>query len=498
VSGRALARDDGHRERPGTASRRLALRARVSVTFAAVSLLLVLVLALSSYFLARTYVVEQRQKLAMRQAFLNAQVANNLLATEGTDPQKVLDALQGEFGTAGIIYVQGRWYASSVAIGPAQIPHDVLALVQSGDAARRRVTIAGTPEIVVGTPMRAVDGQYFEFSPMSEIDRTLRILAGSLTAASAVTVVAGAAVGWYAARRLLRPLERVSDAAVEIAGGRLDTRLDDEGDADLEPLVTSFNEMVAALQLRLEREARLASDVSPELRTPLTALSTAMQVVRARAADMPDRTRMAVDVLESQIRYFERLVLDLLEISRFDAGASDVEADDIDVVALTERVAAAYGGVPVTHDESEPRRVVLDPRRVERILVNLLDNAERHAGGATGIGVACGGGVVRLTVEDHGPGIPEIDRERVFDRFWRGAGSRSTSVKGTGLGLALVAEHVRVLGGRVRVDAGRDGGARFVVELPAPAPASAPTDAVGAPRPPAEPRRDPTTEAASR
>jgi signal transduction histidine kinase len=430
--------------------------------------MLVAVLATTSYALARTYVVDQRQRLATRQAFLNARLAKTLLTTEpeSFDPQKVFDQLEGEVGTVSLLHVGDRWYASSIGIGPDRIPADLLAIVNAGDAARRRVDVDRQPQVVVGTPIVSLDAQYFEFAPMRELDRTLRILLGSLAVASGITAVAGAGVGWYASRRLLRPLERVSRAAVDIAGGRLDTRLDDEGDRDLEALVTSFNEMVAALQLRLEREARFASDVSHELRTPLTALATAVQVVRARADDLPNRTQLAVAVLETQIAYFQRLVLDLLEISRFDVGAAELVLDEVDIVALVRAIASDYGSPEVVVNGAFDPRVAVDPRRIERVLVNLLDNAERYAGGATRLEISRDRNTLRLAIEDSGPGIPDLDRPRVFDRFWRGPGSRSQAVKGTGLGLALVAEHVRVHRGRVRVEAAMGGGSRFVVDLP--------------------------------
>jgi signal transduction histidine kinase len=273
-------------------------------------------------------------------------------------------------------------------------------------------------------------------------------------------------VGWYASRRLLRPLERVSAAAVDLAGGRLDTRLDDEGDGDLESLVRSFNDMAVSLQQRIEREARFASDVSHELRTPLTALSTAVSVVRAREADLPPRTRLAVDVLETQIRYFERLVLDLLEISRIDAQADELVRDDVDVAELVRGVVGRYDDVAFEVTTALPPTVSLDRLRVERMLVNLLDNAEHHAGGATRVELAMVDGAILIAVDDAGPGIAPDDRERIFDRFWRGPAARQGAVKGTGLGLALVAEHARAHGGWVVADLAPGGGARFVVAIP--------------------------------
>jgi signal transduction histidine kinase len=225
--------------------------------------------------------------------------------------------------------------------------------------------------------------------------------------------------------------------------------------------------MARSLQGRIEREARFASDVSHELRTPLTALSTAVQVVRAREADLPPRTRLAIDVLETQIRYFERLVLDLLEISRIDAASAELVLEEVDVVELVENVLRGYDGVALVVQPDMARIVSLDRRRMERVLVNLLDNADHHAGGAACVELEQRNGMFDIVVEDHGPGVAPADRERIFDRFWRGPGARQQAVKGTGLGLALVAEHVRAHGGRVHVEDAAETGARFVVEIPA-------------------------------
>jgi signal transduction histidine kinase len=282
-----------------------------------------------------------------------------------------------------------------------------------------------------------------------------------------VTIVAGAIAGWFASRRLLRPLDRMSHVAVDISGGRFDRRLDDEGDADLAPLVESFNEMVDGLQERIEREARFASEVSHELRTPLTAMSTAVEVVRRRSDELPERLRPAIDVLASQVVYFERLVLDLLEISRLDAGVERSSPEHVDLREFVERLTEMLSAPPPAVEGQGPWDLHTDKRRLERVLANLIENADRHGGGVTAVRLARTNGAFRVMVEDHGPGIPEEDREKVFHRFWRGVASRQSSSKGTGLGLTLVSQHLRMLDGQVSIEPNPPAGARFVVELPA-------------------------------
>jgi signal transduction histidine kinase len=193
----------------------------------------------------------------------------------------------------------------------------------------------------------------------------------------------------------------------------------------------------------------------------------------AGVADLPDRAGQALDLLAADLHRFQRLVEDLLEISRFDAGAVELSLEDVRVSELVRHAVSHRAGSEVPVEVEGPARsavVRADKRRLERVLVNLVDNAENHGRGVVGVGVGFDDGAVRIAVDDAGPGIAVLDRERVFERFARGsaAGRRSTGGgQGVGLGLALVAEHVRVHGGSVWVEDRPGGGARFVVELPA-------------------------------
>jgi signal transduction histidine kinase len=322
--------------------------------------------------------------------------------------------------------------------------------------------------MAVGVFVPEGDASYFEVFPLANVDRTLSAIGTSLAVAASFTAMAAAGVGWWASRRLLRPLSRVADAAGDLATGGLDTRLDEENDPDLDRLVSSFNEMADAVQSRIEREARFASDVSHELRSPLTALTAAVEVLDGRRDDLPARSQQALDVVVSQTRRFDQMVLDLLELSRLDAGAAELLAEPIDVGNVLRRVANRYGAENVPVEVSPPFDTVavpVDKRRLERILANLIGNAEQHAGGAVRIAAERGRrGMLRVVVEDNGPGVSPEERERIFERFARGSTARHRV--GTGLGLALVAEHAQLHGGRAWVEDRPGGGARFIVELP--------------------------------
>src|SRR5688500_16970142 len=430
---------------------RLGLRGRFIAAFASAGLLLTVVLSLLTYELTRSYLTGQRERSATRQAFANARLATSVLGADDSDPRRLLDSLPAESDSSVLINVAGTWFSSDVGLSETSLPPDFVVVVDQGRSASQRFRVDGVTQLVIGTPLGSTNATYFEVFPLRELNQTLRALATSLALASLVTTVLGAGAGWYASRRVLVPLQRVSSASERIAGGALGTRLRSPGDTDLQPLVDSFNAMADALQGRIEREARFASDVSHELRTPLTALATAVQVLQSRADEMPSRVRAAIDVLESQIQYFERLVLDLLEISRYDAGVNELVNEEVEPVSFLRQTLAPLDPAPLRVTTPMPPSVSIDKRRVERILANLVANAQVHAGGVDAVELAAIDGTLRISVLDRGPGIASEERAFVFERFRRGTTSAANSVKGTGLGLALVAEHAMLHGGSVEI-----------------------------------------------
>jgi signal transduction histidine kinase len=259
----------------------------------------------------------------------------------------------------------------------------------------------------------------------------------------------------------------VAAAASGIAGGGFYTRLDPERDPELNRLAQSFNNMADTMQARIEREAQFASDVSHELRSPITALSAAVEVLDARRSDLPERTQQALDVVVNQVRRFDQMVLDLLELSRIDAGVTDVNREELRLDEVVPRIAQRYGfgDVPIEVEPAAMKTAWIDKLRLERVLANLLDNARQHGGGPTRISIeADRRHALLLAVEDAGPGVARGERQRIFERFARGTAARHRV--GTGLGLALVTEHAQALGGEAWVEDRPGGGARFVVRFP--------------------------------
>ena len=301
----------------------------------------------------------------------------------------------------------------------------------------------------------------------------------SLVFATFITTLFALLLGSVASRRAVKPLGDAAQAAKAIAGGRLDTRLEPTDDNDLRLLAHSFNDMASALQQRVERDARFASDVSHELRSPLMTLAASVEVMQARRDEMPDRAQSALDLLVGDVTRFQGLVEDLLEISRFDAGAIRLHLEDL-LVAEFVRQAIGVSSIPTTPvtvtERAETLIVHVDRCRLARVVANLIDNARLHGGGEPEV-LVCEAdnegepiGHVWIAVEDHGSGVPVEERQLVFERFARGAvAGRRSSSDGAGLGLALVEEHVRLHGGNVWVQDRLDGepGARFVIELPA-------------------------------
>lgn len=447
------------------------LRVRAAFGFGITGLIVAVAGASLTYALARSYLVAQREDTAIRQAYVNARLARNILRAEAPDVRAFLASLGGGTASDSVLRYRGESFATSLTIGPEEIPRDLQRVVGDGHAGHQRYRDAGGRlHLVVGVRLAAVEADYYELFSLAELEDTIDLLARSLAGGVAGAAAVAAMVGWAAANRLVRPLRPVADAAERIAGGALDTRLGEPADPDLRRLTEAFNQMAAALESRIERETRFAADVSHELRSPLAAVSAAVEIIQRRRDQLPPQVTEAFAVLAAKVSLFQRMVLDLLEISRLDGGTAVVSDDLIDLRHLLDRLVDQHAapGTPIDVDDDAPTHIRGDRRRLAQAVANVLDNANRYAGGATGVRVtAPSPGWVRLEIDDHGPGISEEERDAIFGRFARGtAGVEAGSESGTGLGLALTAEHVRLHGGRVWVEDAPDGGARFLVEIP--------------------------------
>jgi signal transduction histidine kinase len=448
--------------------RRLGLRSRVTLVFSIGALILAALMSTLAFWLAREYLLNERETSAKHQTLTNARLVRSGLRSAEVDITKFLGTLPTGSESDALVYRNGRWFTTSVGLGPDQLPGDIVHKALDGSAAMQRFEDAGTTSIAVAVPITTVDAVYFQVYSLRELDSTLRILSASLAVAALVTAFAGAVIGRWASRRALQPVRDVAIAAGDIAGGNLETRLRAAEDPDLARLAGAFNAMVDALRARIARDARFASDISHELRSPLTTLATSLVVLGRNTGGWTDAQRQALELMRAETTAFQRLVEDLLEISRVDAGATSLTLDEVYAGEFLRRVGAIVcPGVPIDiAPDAEDAPLRIDKRRVERAFANLTQYAERYGGGAVRLGLRRSPLGVRFEVDDAGPGDPHADRERVFERFALGGAGRRAPGTGVGLGLALVAEHVALHGGSVSVEDRPGGGARFVVELP--------------------------------
>lgn len=447
---------------------RLSLRWRVAAAFGLGSLLLTSMLAVAAWHLVSGYMLQQRQDSAVRQARVNVRLVDQALRTRSEGLDELLTGLTTGPDSSILLHQPGRWVTSGRQVDQDSLPARFLALAKQGTAAEQRIRIEGVPVLAVALPVDHSDS-YIELFPLLQLEQTFRFLSALLAAGALAGGVLGGGLAVWTSRRALRPLHDLTGAAARMASGDLSARLPPQSDRDLAQLEATFNATAEALEQRVRRDARFAGDVSHELRSPLTTLLNVAEVLAHHEHELPAPSREAVQLLTSVLQGFQRMVVDLLEISRTDLDAEDLEPEPVDLAELVRDVlttARRDRPVAVTA-QPDAVAVVADRRTLERVMANLVDNADRHAGGAVHIGITRHGGDVRVEVDDDGPGVPAELRERVFERFARGvlSGRRGSST-GSGLGLALVAQHVTRHGGRVWIEDRPGGGARFVVCLP--------------------------------
>ncbi|MGW4296279.1 ATP-binding protein, partial [Micromonospora chersina] len=273
------------------------------------------------------------------------------------------------------------------------------------------------------------------------------------------------------ARRTLEPVGRASRAARAVAEGLLHTRLPVRGRDEFSAWATSFNEMAEALETKIEalsqaqaRERRFTADVAHELRTPVTALVAAASLLADQLDTLPADARRAAELLVADVVRLRRLVEELMEISRLDAGREVLATRPVDAGALLRRIVAAHGDAARATVAGDAPPVVTDPRRLERILTNLVANGVEHGGGDLRAELRHTGPELVIEVADRGPGIPAEHLAHVFDRFYKVDPARTGP--GSGLGLAIARENARLLGGRLDVASEVGRGTRFRLTLP--------------------------------
>ncbi|MFD3378477.1 MULTISPECIES: ATP-binding protein [unclassified Streptomyces] len=351
-----------------------------------------------------------------------------------------------------------------------------------------RVVKDGVPYLTIAMPM------VFKASPYSELPSGLVLYAvmrmtdeqvnvDALLIAGRDGALPGLAVslipGLIAAHSVLRPVRKLREAALNMGSGRLDTRIPERGSDELADLARTFNESAGQLERSVrelreaeERARRFASDVSHELRTPLAGMLAVTEVLDEDAEDLDADTARAVRLVSAETGKLAVLVEDLMEISRFDARAAELNADEVDVA---EAIRKTLGNRHWTDDRIRTElpdgiRARLDPRRFDVVIANLVGNALRHGGAPVTVCLRTearspGPPVLITEVADSGPGIRPEALPHIFDRFYKADAARTRSA-GSGLGLAITLENVKLHGGTIHAGNRPGGGAVFAVEIP--------------------------------
>ena len=340
------------------------------------------------------------------------------------------------------------------------------------------------PALIIGKQVDDPNGdpyQLYYLFPLTQEEKSLSLVKGTLATAGLFVVVLLGAIAWLVVRQVVTPVRMAAGIAERLSAGRLQERMKVTGEDDIARLGEAFNKMAQNLQLKIQQledlsrmQRRFVSDVSHELRTPLTTVRMAADVIHDARVDFDPITARSAELLADQLDRFETLLADLLEISRFDAGAAALEAEPIDLREVVRRVVS--GAEPLAERKGTTVRVVgdqqpvvaeADARRVERVLRNLVVNAVEHGeGNDVIVKLASAGGAVAVAVRDYGVGLKPGEATRVFSRFWRADPARARTTGGNGLGLSIALEDARLHGGWLQAWGEPGGGSQFRLTLP--------------------------------
>lgn len=481
---------------------------RTVITTLALSLVVVALLGVILMGRVGDGLISAKQSRSLAEATRDWEQALSLVAaadagTATASPERILDGLVSDLARnagsppgyellllqAPNASVPGPERATNL-ISPASVPTG-LATAVAGEGSQQwtnteAIFLVGEPAaaMIVGAPL-TVPGvgpyQLFHVFPYTEEARIISLVQNATIVVGALLVALLGAIAALVARQVAGPVVEASRAAVRIAGGDLDERVPVRGADEMAQLATSFNAMAANLQHQIVEledlsrvQRRFVADVSHELRTPLTTIRMASDLLHERRQLVDSDTARTMELLAGQVDRFETLLGDLLEISRIDAGAADVERQDGDLAEVVRRVVAdsqqlaAERGCDLQFDApTGPVIVAMDDKRISRVIRNLIANAlEYGAGNPIEVLLRGNDTDAAVAVRDGGPGLSADDQRRVFDRFWRADPSRARTLGGTGLGLAISAEDARLHGGVLEVASDLTHGALFVLTVP--------------------------------
>lgn len=453
--------------RPGRLRRRLTLAFTLAAGLSAAAL------AAGSYVVVREARLSDSVDRGVEQSTFNLVLANEILANRAGPEQT--DELLAAYERRGAFSVVGRTdertFSSSLSVRMQQVPEELRGFVRRGDLAYQRTEVAGARYLVVGGRVEPAETELYYFFSEDRLWDELAELRNILLGGVGMLLLLGGLAGALLARRTLRPVARASEAAHSLAEGLLETRLPVESADEFGAWAASFNDMAEALEAKIAalseaqaRERRFTADVAHELRTPLTALVAETSLLADHLERIPEQARRPAELLVEDVARLRDLVEDLMEISRIDAGEARVRRERVDLAQLVPALVRSRHWDGRVRVAGEATVVETDPRRVERIIGNLVGNALEHGGGSVEVRVGRDVAGALVEVSDRGPGIAPEELPRVFDRFYKGDPSRAGP--GSGLGLAIALENARLLGGDLRVESQFGSGSRFTLRLP--------------------------------
>ncbi|MFE0020290.1 ATP-binding protein [Amycolatopsis sp. NPDC059021] len=455
------------------------LRVRLVCAFVLVTVLGAVAAAWASYASTSTSLVSE----AEQRAGDDLRHRIGALTADLTDPpdQAALDRLRAAVGAPALVtYHQ---LSSSDGDGLGLVSADLRAAVASRDRlVRQRVASPTGPKLVLGTPVTrtALDGtrspsgiEVYAVRDLSDVQQQMDTSAKNAAQTSALALPLAILLALLAARGVLRPVRELRTTARRLAAHDLSARLRVRGSDELADLAETFNHMAAELQdsvaelRRMEADARrFVADVSHELRTPLTTLTAVVEVLEDEAGAMSPDARTSTLLAVEETRRLTRLVEDLIEVSRFDAGAARLRLEDVELrQAIVDCLRSRGWSDRIELDAPTPITAVLDRRRFDIVVANLVGNALRHGAPPVLIRLRADERETTVEVVDHGPGLPGDLASHVFERFYKADAARTRS-EGSGLGLAIAVENARLHGGDIEAGNASGAGARFVARFP--------------------------------
>ena len=453
------------------------LRTRLLVSFAAVALITAASVTGVSYVLTRQSVMNRITDSSLTQ--FKGDVGSQALAIdEATQPGDLITiATQLRYLTSNVVVLHSASLGSQnsdPSLDYGDVPPDLARQAQTG-VVWQRVRISGVPYLIMGTSVLESKIEVYEFVSLKPQEDDLARLAQNSALAAAIACAFAVLLALTAAHRVLQPIRRLGIAARRLGAGQLDTRLEVRGNDEVADVSRTFNDTAEALERSIAElraveasSRRFVADVSHELRTPLTAM-TAVTDMLEEATDVGDESAPAAQLIVNETRRLARLVEDLMEVSRFDAGTAEVRREEVDLVDLVGNCLAARGWtgrVRLATPDFMPVRV--DQRRIDVIVANMVGNALKHGGrdgGPVELSITIRGADLLLEVRDHGPGIPPDALEHIFERFYKADKARGRS-EGSGLGLSIAYENAHVHGGELTGRNHPGGGAVFTLRLP--------------------------------